>query len=106
MPRRVTGLFAILAIASLAAAQEKEKVGPELPSPPAVLELLLPDGATATADGKEVDDPRQLTISDLKPTETRRVKVEVKFADGVTDERLVDLSAGQRLPIAIPRPGP
>lgn len=30
----------------------------------------------------------------------------VKFADGTTDERQVDVSAGQRLHIAVPQPGP
>ena len=69
---------------SLAPAQDKpqEKFGP-----PAVLELLLPAGAKATADGKELADPRLVTLDDLKPTEVRRVKLAVKFPDGTTDER-------------------
>lgn len=103
MPRRVTGALALLTLVwlSLAPAQEK----PESVGPPAVLELLLPTGATATADGKELADPR-LTLDDLKPTEVRRVKLAVKFPDGSADERTVDVSAGQRLPISVPRPGP
>src|SRR5262245_28217538 len=103
MLRRVTGALAFLAIVwlSLAPAQEKqEPVGP-----PTVLEMLLPAGARATADGKELAESR-LTLDDLKPTEVRRVKLAVKFPDGTTDERLVDVSAGQRLPISVPRPGP
>jgi dipeptidyl aminopeptidase/acylaminoacyl peptidase len=104
MPRRVTGALAFPAILwlSLAPAQEKqEPVGAS-----ATLELLLPAGATATADGKELADPRLVTVDDLKPTDVRRVRLAVKFPDGSADERLVDVSAGQRLPIPVPRPGP
>jgi streptogramin lyase len=106
MPRRVTGALGFLTLITVwltsAPAQEKqEPVGP-----PAVLEVLLPAGATATADGKELADARVVTLDDLKPTEVRRVKLAVKFHDGATDDRLVDVSAGQRLPIAVPRPGP
>src|SRR5688572_4487637 len=102
MPRRVTGALAFLALVcvglSLAPAQDKP--------PPAVLELLLPAGAKATADGKELAEPRLVTLDDLKPTEVRRVKLAVKFADGAADERTVDVSAGARIPISVPRPGP
>lgn len=102
MPRRVTDALAFLALAcvwlSLAPAQDKP--------PPATLELLLPAGATATADGKELADPRRVSLDDLKPTEVRRVKLAVKFPDGTADERTVDVSAGARLPISVPRPGP
>lgn len=78
----------------------------EAPAPPATLELILPPGATATADGKPIDDRRAVTIADLKPDEIRRVKVVVKFADGAEDERLVDVAAGQQLRFSVPRPGP
>lgn len=107
MPCRVTGALALLVLAcvwiSLAPAQDmpQEKFGP-----PAVLELLLPTGAVATADGKELAEPRRVTLDDLKPTEVRRVKLAVKFPDGTVDERTVDVSAGQRLPISVPRRGP
>jgi hypothetical protein len=73
---------------------------------PAVLELVLPAGATATANGKSIDDPRAFTVGDLKPPEIRRVKVAVKFADGTTDERLVDVTPGLRVRLAVPPPGP
>lgn len=76
------------------------------PVPPAVLELVLPTGATATADGRPLDDPRAVTVGDLKPAEIRRVKVAVKFADGATDERLVDVAAGQKIRVPVPQPGP
>ncbi|VTR94477.1 wd-40 repeat protein : WD40 repeat, subgroup OS=Calditerrivibrio nitroreducens (strain DSM 19672 / NBRC 101217 / Yu37-1) GN=Calni_0847 PE=4 SV=1: WD40: WD40: WD40: WD40: WD40 [Gemmata massiliana] len=76
------------------------------PAPTATLELLLPAGATATADGKAVESPRDFTVADLMPGEIRRVKVAVKFADGTSDERQIDVSAGQRLRIAVPQPGP
>jgi WD40 repeat protein len=74
--------------------------------PPAVLELIVPPGATATADGKPVDDPRAVTIADLKSDEIRRVKVAVKFADGAADERLVDVKPGLHVRLSVPRPGP
>ena len=95
------GALSVLALAfavSLSGvAQEK--------TPTATLELLLPDGAKATADGQAVDDPRTVTVSDFKPGEIRRVKVAVQFASGTTDERLVDVTGGQRLRIAVPEPG-
>jgi WD40 repeat protein len=78
---------------------------PDQPTPPpATLELLLPDGATATADGKPIDNPRAVTVADFKKDEIRRLKVAVKFADGATDERLIDISAGQQLRVAVPLP--
>jgi WD40 repeat protein len=105
MPRRVFAVISFLLLCfSHTVAQDK--VEPEKLSPPAMLELLLPDGAKAKADGKQLTDPHLVTIEDLKPTEIRRVKLEVQFPDGTSDERLVDVSAGQRLPISVPRPGP
>lgn len=91
-------LTLLLAFAALQPAQEQP--------PAATLELLLPDGATATADGKAIDNPRAVTVSDFKKDEIRRLKVAVKFADGTTDERLIDVSAGQQLRVAVPLPGP
>src|SRR5262245_23400478 len=103
MPRRAITALAVLAIAVVSSSSAQEKVGPEKPPPQAVLELLLPAGATATADGMDLVDPRLVTFTDLKTTEIRRVKLAVKFADGATDERLVEVTAGQRLPIPLPR---
>lgn len=100
MSCRVTCALAFLALACLSLASAQDK-----PSP-AVLELLLPVGAKATADGKDLADPRLVTLDNLKQTEVRRVKLTVTFPDGTTDDRLVDVSAGQRLLIAVPRPGP
>jgi WD40 repeat protein len=65
-----------------------------------------PPGATATADGKPLDDPRAVTVGDLTRDEIRRVKVSVTFADGAADECLVDVAAGQRLRVAVPPPWP
>lgn len=79
---------------------------PDQPPPAATLELLLPDGATATADGKGIENPKAVSVGEFKKDEIRRVKVAVKFADGSADERQVDVSAGQRLRVAIPQPGP
>lgn len=73
---------------------------------PATLELLLPKGSSATADGTAVGNPQAVTVGDFKPGEIRRVKVAVKFADGTTDERQVDVSAGQKLRVSVPHPGP
>src|SRR5262245_3485086 len=104
MPCRLTGL--LLGLALILPALAQEKVGPEKAAPPAVSELLLPAGAPATADDKDLADLRLVTLTDLKPTEVRRVKLAVTFVDGTKDERLVDVAAGQRLPIAVPQPGP
>src|SRR5262245_53741124 len=103
MSRRTAGAFSALAllVACAALVPARDDV-----TPPAVLQLVLPAGATATADGKPIDDPRAVTIGDLKPGEIRRVKVAVKFADGTVDEREVDVAAGQRIPVPVPQPGP
>ncbi|HVK14899.1 MAG TPA: WD40 repeat domain-containing protein, partial [Gemmataceae bacterium] len=47
-----------------------------------------------------------LTISDIRLSEIRRVKLAVTFPDGTTDERLVDVTPGQRIPVSAPPPGP
>src|SRR5947209_8149013 len=105
MSRRVTGALVGLAFLSawtaLGLAQVKEAPGQS-----AVLELLLPPGATVTVDDKNLGDTRTVTIDDVTPTEFRRVKVAVKYADGSQDERLVDVAAGQRLAVPMPVPGP
>jgi WD40 repeat protein len=87
----------VLFVASPATAQ---------PPATAALELLLPAGAMAAVDGKPIGDLRSITVGDLAKDEIRRLKVVATFADGTTDERQIDLSAGQRLRVAIPKPGP
>jgi WD40 repeat protein len=103
MRRRAIGALSALALLAACAALAP---GQDEPTPPATLELILPAGATATANGKPPDDARSVTVGDLKPGEIRRVKVAVTFADGATDERLVDVTAGQRIPVPVPHPGP
>ena len=100
MQRRLTGVLSVLALAAaLLPAQDPPTVGS------ATVELNLPPGATATLDGKPVAEGRAV-VADLKPAEFRRVKVAVTFADGTADERLVDLTAGLRVRMAVPKPGP
>lgn len=101
-PARVAACLLIWLWVPPARAQEK----PEPKVPPAVLELLLPDGATATADGRPLANPRAVTLGDLKANEIRRVKIAVTFADGATDERLVDATPGVRIPVPVPPPPP
>lgn len=103
MTRQAANAFSVLALLAACAALVPAR---DPTTPPAVLQLLLPAGATATADGKQLDDPRAVTVSDLKSGEIRRVKVAVKFADGTADERVVDVAAGQRVPVPVPQPGP
>lgn len=100
MPRRTAGLLTFFAVGVVRLAAQ------DAPAGSAVLELQLPPGATVTADGKPVDDPRSLSISELKTNEIRRVKLAVKYAEGQSDERLVDVAAGQRIPVPLPLPGP
>ncbi len=90
--------WAVLFAASPAPAQ--------ITAPTAALELLLPAGATATVNGQAVPDPRSVAVTNFQLNEIRRLKVVATFADGATDERLIDIAAGQRLRVAIPRPGP
>src|SRR5215207_1327674 len=99
MPNRVASPLSALALlvscAILVSAQDQ-------PAPSATLELIHPAGATATVDGVAVGDKRTVPVGDLKPIETRRVTVAVKFADGATDERQVDVTAGQRISVPVP----
>ena len=100
MSRRVSRAFMIWVVfVGGASAQDP-------PSPSATIELLLPRGATATVDGKPVEYPRAMSVTDFKKDEIRRIKIAVTFAGGTVDERLVDVAAGQRLRVAIPEPGP
>lgn len=100
MSRRVVASLSALALLAAFALAQAD------PTQPAVLELLLPPGATATADGKEVGDARTVILDDFKPAEIRRVKVAVKFPDGTANERLVDVAGGQRITVPVPQPGP
>jgi WD40 repeat protein len=100
MSCRATGVLSVLLFgAALLPAQDSTALT-------ATLELLVPQGATATADGKAVENPRAVIVGDFKKDEIRRVKIAVKFDDGAADERLVDVAGGQRLRVAIPQPGP
>jgi WD40 repeat protein len=109
MPSRVTrplpALLLLAACALLGRAQNPPEPAPP-PRPLATLELVLPAGATATVDGFELGSLRTTAVGNLKPSDPRRVKVAVTFADGATDERLVDLTSGQRLTVPIPNVGP
>lgn len=100
MSHRLTVVVTVLVVAAVSA------FGRGAPSSSAVIDLLLPPGATATVDGKDLGAARSHTVADFKPNETRRLKVAVKFADGATDERLVDVVAGQRIPVPVYHPGP
>src|SRR5262245_18621931 len=102
MPRRVVGALSALGFLVAGTAPVAAQ---DAAAAPAALELILPPGATATADGQPIDDTRAVTITDLKPDEIRRVKVVVKFPDGGEDERLVDVAPGRQFRVAIPRPG-
>jgi hypothetical protein len=70
----------------------------------AFLEFSAPAGAKIAVDGKEIDKAG-FSVDDLKANELRRLKVEVKFADGGDEEHLVDVQPGQRIPVALPKPG-
>jgi WD40 repeat protein len=104
----LTSFFWVLAFLCAWAACSLAQDDPEKaqPTQPAVLDLLLPAGATVTVDDKDLGDTRTVTIDDIKPTEYRRVKVAVKYPDGSQDERLVDVAAGQRVAVPMPLPGP
>src|SRR4051812_26580018 len=78
---------------------------PDDPLKPAHLRFLAPAGAAVTVDGKGVGKETSLAIADLKPNEIRRLKVAVKFADGGEDEQLVDVQAGEQIPLPVPKSG-
>jgi WD40 repeat protein len=72
---------------------------------PAALDFLAPPGAKVAVDGKDIGPQATFVVGDLKPDEIRRLKVEVKFADGGGEEHLVDVQPGQRIPVPLARPG-
>ena len=98
------GTLAVLLSASLVGAQSSIEVVPAQPSKPAVMELLLPDGATATVDERDVAGQRIITIDQFGTNQTQRVTVAVRFADGSEAKRLVDLEPGRhiRVPVNLP----
>jgi len=104
MLRRVMWVLTIMALSS-APAVVWAQAEPAPPGPPAVLQLRLPDDATATVDDVELGLERIVTLTDLKVGEIRRVKVVVKFPNGAEEERLVEVAPGQRIPVLVPRPG-
>lgn len=71
---------------------------------PAVLQLLLPDEATATVDARDLGKQRNATFDTIEPGETKRVFVSVKFPGGAVEERYVDLEQGQTIPVPVPTP--
>ena len=108
MPRRLLHpcfLLALLTIqpAVCLAQDEPAKIPP---TQPAVLDLLMPAGATVAVDGKELGETRSVTIDKIKPDEYRRVKLAVKYPDGSQDTCAVDVVAGQKLTVPLPEPGP
>jgi WD40 repeat protein len=78
---------------------------PVAPGPPAVLRLLTPAGTTVTVDGVPFLD-RRLILANIRPYEIRRVKLAAFLPDGTVDERLVDVTPGQHIPVPFPPPGP
>ncbi|MEO5958136.1 MAG: hypothetical protein ABIZ49_09365, partial [Opitutaceae bacterium] len=53
-----------------------------MPQSPATVELLLPEGATATVDGKDAGSERLFKVTQFDlATQVQRVEVKVKYAD-------------------------
>lgn len=75
-----------------------------LPVSPAVMELLLPPGATATVDGKDAAAQRTFEFSQFNSNRVQRVEVAVKFADATEAKRSVELEPGRhvRVPVNLP----
>jgi hypothetical protein len=68
------------------------------------MELLLPEGATATVDERDVGGQRAITVDQFGSNQIQRVTIAVRFDDGSAATRLVDLEPGRhvRVPINLP----
>lgn len=63
-----------------------------MPEAPATIELLLPPGATATLDGKDVGSQRSIKVDQFDvATQVNKHEVKVKYADGTEAQRTVEV---------------
>jgi WD40 repeat protein len=102
--RRILNLFAWLVVAlqsSIAGAQSTNDVQTNLP---AVMELMLPPGATATVDGKDAAEQRTFEFSQFSSNHTQRVEVAVKFSDATEAQRTVELEPGRHVKVPVNMP--
>ncbi len=88
------GLLAAVLLPDLGRAQPAAEQSLLLP---AVMELLLPAGATATVDGQDAADRRTFEFKQFDASQTQHVAVVVKFSDATEAQRTVDLAPGQRV---------
>lgn len=100
VPCVLASLSAMIALLP-ASAQPAADPAISLPTVPAVLELILPAGATATVDGQDAAARRSFEFKEFDANGTKRVPVKVKFANATEAERTVDLSSGQRVRVPV-----
>jgi WD40 repeat protein len=102
--RRILCLLGIVAVASklfIADAQSTNELLSSLPVAPAVMELMLPPGATATVDGKDAADQRTFEFSQFNSDRVQRVEVAVKFSDATEAKRTVELEPGRHVRVSV-----
>jgi WD40 repeat protein len=102
--RLILSLLGIVAVALqsfIASAQSTNGLQTNLP---AVMELMLPPGATATVDGKDVAEQRTFEFSQFNSNQIQRVAVSVKFSDATEAQRSVELEPGRRVKVSVNMP--
>jgi uncharacterized caspase-like protein len=101
-------LVLALAAALPAAAGLQPEREPALPADTAVLDLLLPAGATVSIDGEDRGSRRRFVYRRLSAQTPREHEVHVQFAGGSEARRTVLLQGGLhvRLPLLPPLPPP
>lgn len=102
---RTLSLLAIIAAGALPRIVGAEAVADlplALPLPPATMELMLPAGATAAIDGKDIGSERTFKFTEFEPASgLHHLTVSAKFSDGTETQRSIDLQPGTHLRVPI-----
>jgi hypothetical protein len=85
-------------------AQDRADHNKAVPADSCILELTFPKGAELSVDGRSYGAKRSLTFNGLTPGKIYISKVDVRFANGKTEQRNVFIEAGQCVRLTLQDP--
>jgi WD40 repeat protein len=85
----------------LARATAAQEPATPLPEDTCAVALEVPDGTTSAVDGRDYGTRRQLSFRPLRPGQTYRSQLVVRFPDGATATRTLLLEGGRRIRLAL-----